>query len=58
MMKFLSDLYEIENEICQSHDPNNTDFVTVFVDYDIQWNPLYSSLKIKNKDKDITLDEM
>jgi len=32
--------------------------VTVFVDYDIAWNPLYSSLKIKNKDKEITLDEM
>ena len=57
IMKFLADLYEIENEILQSNDPENKDFMTVFIDYELQWNPKFSSTKMK-RDKDLTLDEM
>lgn len=57
IMKFLADMYEIEYEVLQPYQPEKQDFITVFIDYELQWNPKFSSTKIK-KDKDLTIDEM
>ena len=56
-MKFLGDLYEIEYEVLQPYEPDQKDFITVFIDYELQWNPKFSNNKIR-KEKDLTIDEM
>jgi len=52
LLKFISDLSVIENEILKSKDS-----LIVFSDFKIEWNPEFSNTKI-SQNKDLTLAEM
>ena len=68
LFKFLGDLYELEKEVLQPNIDHQLglvagkvvsaeDHMTVFVDYAVEWNPLYKNKKYHPKEE-LTIEQM
>lgn len=68
LFKFIADMYELEKEVLQPNIDHQLglltgesvdaeDHITVFVDYSVEWNPMFKNKKY-HKAEDLTIEQM